>query len=375
MKKIKICFFINGFVNGGVESVIYNYIKYINKSQFEIQIISYDIIKDEKAYQKFLEENIKIHMVSFWKRDFIKCWKEVNRILENEQYDIMHAHMNDINWIPILQAYIKRVPIRITHSHMAYNKSELSVFRKVLFYVEKQIGKVFSNAQFACSMDALREVSDIKDDENYHTYIMKNAIETHDFLFSQNKREKVRSGVGLSDEVLIGHIGRFEKQKNHKFIIDVFLNFHNKYENSKLLLVGMGNLETEIKRMVQEKGIEKEVIFYGTTNKVCDLYNAIDIFVFPSLWEGLGIVCIEAQVNNLPVIVSSNIPIEVKISSNLRFLELKEDKWVDELLKTANEKKDRNDFEREQIENSGYDIQYEVKKLESKYIDLVMQMR
>lgn len=372
LDKIKICYFINGFVNGGVESVIYNYITHMDRKRFDIQIISWNVVKDVKAYQKFVAVGIKIYLITNWKRRFVRSWREVENILDIEKYDIIHVHVNDLNWIPLWQAFMCKIPVRISHSHMAYPMSELSIQRKILYFIERHLGGIVVTDYFACSYEALKLIVTRKKTKN--VYIMRNAIEINKFLFSPQKRRLLRRQLGIEDEIVVGHIGRFENQKNHKFLIETYYEFQLKYPHSRLLLIGNGKLKPEIIKLVEEKRIENNVIFYGTTNQVADLYNVMDIMVFPSLWEGLSLVCVEAEINGLSVLASSNVSVETQISSKLMFLnlDLGSRRWAEEMIQIIDSERiessrnSKNDFR-----NTGYDIEQEAKKLEQKYINLL----
>lgn len=373
MRKCKVCYVINGFINGGVETIIYGYIKNINKTKVDVILVSYDLIFDQKAYEKFRELGIKIYLISYWKTHFLKQCREMVVILKNEKVNIVHAHLNDLNWIPLMISKYCHVPVRISHSHMACN--ETSWLRKLLFWEEKNLIQMFATDYFACGQEASKMFCVKKSRVNEACYIMHNAIEVNAIMADSAERQtvqEIKDKLGLKDKFVVGHIGRFSEQKNHRFVINVFKEFNEKYENSRLLLIGTGELLKDIKKLVREKGIEDKVIFYGTSNQVGCLYETMDAILFPSLYEGLPVVCIEAQIVGIPLLVSDTVTSEVKINSNLKFLSLDEgiEKWCSELLLIANErKKQRLDYEF--IRNIGFDITTEAEKLQVKYEKLL----
>lgn len=167
---------------------------------------------------------------------------------------------------------------------------------------------------------------------------------------------------------MIGHVGRFVKTKNHEFLIEIFNEILKQKNNAKLLLIGDGNLKSLIEAKVKNLGIEKAVIFLGVRNDVADLYNVMDVFVFPSFYEGLGMVVIEAQVNGLSVVTSDGVSEETVVTDNIKFLSLQKvrDEWLDVIINA----------ERKEIENNkdglfkNFDIKNESKKLESLYIKI-----
>lgn len=168
---------------------------------------------------------------------------------------------------------------------------------------------------------------------------------------------------------MIGHVGRFVKTKNHEFLIEIFNEVLKQKSNAKLLLIGDGNLKSLIEAKVQNLGIEKAVIFLGVRNDVADLYNVMDVFVFPSFYEGLGMVVIEAQVNGLSVVTSEAVPKEAKITNNIKFLKLQQSKieWCDTILNV--ERNEVVDKENSFLKN--FNIKSESIKLENIYKNMV----
>ena len=160
--------------------------------------------------------------------------------------------------------------------------------------------------------------------EHIPFYIVTNGIDVQRFVYDEKKRKECRTALGVEEYVqLIGHVGRFDKQKNQQYLINVFEVIHQKHPNKKLLLVGDGEKIDMIRTAVKEKGLEKEVLFAGQHRDVSPYYCAMDVFVFPSLFEGLGIVAIEAQTAGLPVFASDTIPREAKITDTMTFVSLK----------------------------------------------------
>lgn len=378
MKKIKVCYFINGFSNGGAERSLYRYLSFMDLSKFEIHLIVYDNILDKKSIDEFFDLGIQIFIIPLWKKRFWKSCKKTIEIFRREQYDIIHAHMTDLNWLPLLLSLlvlpVKRT-IRISHSHMYYGNIRLPIQRRFLYQIEGILGRLVATHYFACSCDAGISLFGKNNVVKENVYIVRNALDIENFLFSYNTRQRYRGELNLGNSFVIGNIARFEKQKNHFFLIGLFEQFVKIYPNSKLLLVGCGSLEKSIRKLVHEKNLDDKVIFCGTTNQIDVIYQVMDVFVLPSLYEGLGIVCIEAQTAGLPVLSSSNIPEEAKITDLLRFLSIENgyDEWVEELLKYVN--RERKLVCMEDIQKAGYDIRLETKKLENKYISLLCQTR
>lgn len=199
--------------------------------------------------------------------------------------------------------------------------------------------------------------------------IINNAINIEKFKFNKEKREQLRKELGIENCFVIGHVGRFVKTKNHEFLIDVFNEVLKQRNNAKLLLIGDVNLKSLIEAKVKNLGIEKAVIFLGVRNDVADLYNAMDVFVLPSLYEGLPVVGVEAQTNGLPFICSDRVTNEILLTDNIRLLSLQQYKteWCDAILNA----------ERKKIANKkdsllkNFDIKSESKKLEALYLSFI----
>lgn len=378
MKKIKICYFINGFSNGGAERSLFRYLSFMDLSKFEIHLIVYDNIIDKKSLDEFFNLGIQIFIIPLWKKSFWKSCKKTTEIFRREQYDIIHAHMTDLNWLPLLLSLfvlpVKKT-VRISHSHMYYSNIRLSIQRRIIYKIEGGLGRLAATHYFACGRDAGISLFGKKNVVKGNVYIVRNALNIEEFLFSYDTRQKYRRKLNLDNSFVIGNIARFEKQKNHFFLLGLFEQFVKIYPNSKLLLIGCGSLEKRIRKLVHEKNLDDKVIFGGTTNQISLIYQIMDVFVLPSLYEGLSIVGIEAQIAGLPVLCSSNISEETKITDLLKFLSIENgyDEWVVELLSCANV--ERKQICMEDIQKTGYDIRLETKKLENKYISLFCQTR
>ena len=180
--------------------------------------------------------------------------------------------------------------------------------------------------------------------------------------------------MGIKNKFVVGHVGRFCYQKNHEFLIEVFKRVHDKDENSVLLLAGIGELQDDIKKKVSLFGLEDSVIFLGARNDIDRIYQAMDVFVLPSRYEGLGMVAIEAQASGLPVLASPKVPDEIKITNNVWFLPLNDNKdvWAKKVLGCRKISRDNTSVE---IERAGFDISREAKKLEEYYNNILVEYK
>ena len=229
---------------------------------------------------------------------------------------------------------------------------------------------MYANQFFACSELSGRWLFREKAFKNNKIKIINNAIDLEKFKFNKEIRNKIREKLDiLEDTLLIGHIGRFVTQKNHEFLIEVFNDIYKGRKNSKLILIGQGNLKKKIVKKVEELGLKDNVIFTGQINNVSDYYNAMDIFILPSLYEGLPVVGIEAQANGLLCEFSTDMTKETKVLNTTRFISLKEtpENWAKIILEDYKNFKRKDSFD-EMTENN-FNIIKEAKKLEEYYIE------
>lgn len=197
--------------------------------------------------------------------------------------------------------------------------------------------------------------------------IIKNSIEVENFLFDKERRETLRACLGLSDCFVIGHVGRFSRQKNHHFLLDIFSEIYKKDPTSRLLLIGDGILRGEIERIAIDRGLSDKIVFAGLTAKVGDYLSAMDTFVLPSKYEGLGMVLIEAQISGLRCFASKHvIPEEVDVTGLVKFIELNKpaEYWAENILSSKEYTRSSNV---QNINNAGYNVHLEAKKIQEWY--------
>ena len=350
---------------GGVEAVIMNYYRHIDKSK-----VQFDFVVHKNPLQSFADEaksmGAKVYEVTPYTQNIIKFTYEIYRIIKEGNYKIVHSNMNSLSGFPLLAAYFAGANVRILHNHTTDTKEE--GFRTTIKRMLRPFAKVFANQCWACSKLAGVWMYGKGAVKNNKVTIINNAIDLDKFAFNQEKRDELRKELGLEGKFVIGHVGRFMKQKNHEFLIDIFAEVVKQKENAVLLLVGEGQLMGLIKNKVNDLNLTDKVIFLGVRSDVADLYNVMDVFVFPSFYEGLGMVAVEAQVNGLPVIASTEVPEEAKVNENIIFVDLGivSEVWADKTLAISDEMRERNN---KSVITSGFDIRVESKKLESLYME------
>jgi glycosyltransferase involved in cell wall biosynthesis len=363
---IRITQIIGKWLGGGVESVVMNYYRHIDRSK-----IQFDFICDEDStnipYDEINSLGGKVILIPPYQK-VIKYHNELKKVLKDGNYKIVHSHINTLSVFSLWAAKSAGVPVRIAHSHSTTNKKEKK--KNLMKQVLKHFSKVFATDYMCCSELAGRWLFGDKEYDRGNVYLLNNAIDLDKFKYDENIRKEKRKELNISDDTLvIGHVGRFVEQKNHRFLIDIFNEVHKERKNSILLLAGQGPLVEEIHEKVNELGLNESVRFLGQRKDIDKLYQAMDLFLFPSLYEGLGMVAVEAQVSGLPCVVSTEIPEIAKVTEKITFvnLENKIETWTEIIFKYIKNINRKNINFTDGIKK--YDIIKEATKLEKKYLN------
>lgn len=360
MKKI---LHVNTTLNiGGIENFLLNVYKNINKSKYEFIFLCY---KNEKFdYEEELKKlGAKIIKISDPKKvSTIKHMKEIIKVIKTEKVDIVHCHTYFDSGVVLLAARIAKVKCRIAHSHTTEGQNKVTLFRKVKWQIARGLIKLNSTVNLACSKEA-----GIALFPHSHFKVITNGFDTSKFKYSSSTRKKIRDKYDIKNsDILIGHVGRLEEAKNHLFMLDLMQEMIKEDRNYKLMLVGGGSYDQKIKERIRQNHLEKQVILVGSVMNSSDYYNAFDCFLFPSIYEGLGISLIEAEVNGLPCIASTNVPKESKLCSNVYFKDLKDgiENWKEFIINCPKKREKDNEVI---ISKSMYDIRRTVTELEKIY--------
>ena len=362
---IRIAQIIGKWLGGGVESVVMNYYRHIDRTK-----IQFDFICDEDStnipYDEIKKLGGKIILVPPYQKVF-EYQKDLIKIFKDNNYKIVHSHLNTLSVFPLRAAKKAGVPVRIAHSHSTTNKKEWK--KNLVKQVLRPFSKVYATNYMCCSELAGRWLFGNKEYDKGNVYLLNNAIDLDKFKYDEKIRKEKRKELNIKDDTLvIGHIGRFVEQKNHKFLIDIFNEVHKQNNNSLLILVGQGPLMEEIKEKVKKLGLEDCVKFLGQRNDVNELYQVFDVFCLPSLYEGLPVVGIEAQATGLLCVLSDDMTKETKVLNETEFLSLKQsaDIWAKIILNKQLILLDKNNTAKKKIA-VGYDINNESFKLEKIY--------
>lgn len=360
-KNIKVVHIVSGINFGGVENVVHNYYNNMDDSMFENIIISHSKINKDNS-KIFNKEKFKFYEVVSKRENLLKNYKQIKKIIKQEKPDIVHVHMGESSFIALIAAKNCGVRIRICHAHTKENLSNLK--GRIL----KLLCNLFANNYMACSKDACKNLF-FKKNQRKCT-ILNNAINLKEFDYNEKARKEIRKKYDIEKKHIIGHVGRLSIDKNHRKLINVFKELLKKDKNAVLMLIGDGEYKDEVLKMT--KDIKDSVIFVGTTKNIANYYNAFDVFVFPSLKEGLGMAVIEAQISGLQCLVSDTVPSEVKQTELIKFISLKENDeiWANEIISALKEK--RRSYLKE-LKNSDYDIEKEAQCLSNIYNDLYIK--
>lgn len=365
---IRVLHSVSNMDRAGIETMIMNYYRHVdrNKVQFDFlcnksKIGAYD--EEIQSMGGRIFRTPGLNPIKWFKYE-----KMVRNLLkENLEIKVVHSHNGAFSLQAQLAAKKSNIKNRIVHVHGTKIDFNLKLPLKLLY---KQFLKLTSNYYWGCGKEAVRYYFGDKIIKENKFRVIKNAIEVDKFLYSEEKRNKLRKEYDLDNKFVIGNVARFMKQKNHTFILDLFKVILSKNQKAVLILLGDGELQEDMKAKAKELGIEKSVMFMGNVDNVNEMYQAMDVFLLPSLFEGLPVVGIEAQASGLKCIMSDTITDEVAVTNNIKFLNLKNDsleKWADEIL--SNETYERKDMSKEII-NAGYSIEVEAKKLQDIYLKM-----
>ena len=321
---------------GGAENFLMNVYRKIDRTkvQFDFVVHKQGVFDDE--IKKLGGEIYYIKPLQ--KVGPIKYRKELKEIFDSKKYRIVHSQIDQVSGFILKVAYQCGIPVRIAHSHSSKNSNSF-VGKIYKSYLQKKINK-YSTKRYACSDKAGKWLY-----KRANFEIINNGIDIDKFIFNVNERKSLRKQYNIDASTLvIGHVGRFMEAKNHDYLIDIFNDYNkNVNSNSVLLLIGSGELKEKIILKVNKLSLNKNVIFLEGLTDVYRYYNMMDIFVFPSIYEGLPLTLIEAQVNGLKCLISKNVTKECKITENCEFLDINcsSNIWTNKIIKSENRKIDK----------------------------------
>lgn len=366
-EKIKILQVTGSLRIGGMENVAMNIIRYIDRDKYDVRYVVYgDSIGEYEAEVKSLGG--EVYHISYPHEGIIKYYNNLKKIIKTTgPYKVVHSHNLFPTGMVMLAAKRCNVPIRIAHSHTNRNDKDINLYRHIYQWLMRILIRKNATEWFACSKRA--GIYLFGDNFLKTGFVMQNGVDTNKFIISNEIREKLLKDFGITTEKVVGHIGRFIEVKNHEFLLSVFAKaLKNNNKNLKLLLVGDGPLRENIQLKAQHLGIEDNVIFAGMRNDIPELLSIMDVYVLPSLYEGVSVSLIEAQAAGVPFVVSKNAySDESKVTDYGVQLGLNEpvDKWTNSIIEQISRGKLAN--AREIIKNKGYDVESIIRNVQSNY--------
>lgn len=354
---------------GGAETMVMNYYRHIDRTKVQFDFLVHR--EQRGAYDDEIERmGGRIYrMCPIYPQNFSRYKRDLRTFFRaHPEYKIIHSHMSELGYFAFREAKRQGVPVRICHAHNAPHGFDVKMIMRT--YFKKRMMPYLTHL-FMCGEESGKWLYGEKNKSRF--IMLNNAIDAALYSFDTSKREKMRQQFGLTDELVVGHVGRFNPQKNHPFLLDVFAALLKKESDAVLLLVGGGDDMPQIQAKAEALGIAEHVRFLGVRSDVADLMQAMDVFVFPSLYEGLPVTMVEAQASGLPCIISDKVPPECILTEglvNIMPLSASPEAWAEKILaKRAIPRTDR----RAEIAAHGFDISTEAVKLQEFYLEAYEQ--
>ena len=318
---------VNNMHRAGLETMLMNYYRNIDRTRVQFDFLTHRPFRSDyddeiealggKIYYapRLVPQNYPAYFS--YMKDFFA---------EHPEYKIVHSHIDSMSYLPLRAAKRAGVPVRIAHSHST--GIDLDFKYPLKQYFRYSLNKVTTHP-FACGEEAGKFLF-----RGREFVKIPNAVDAAQFYYDEAVRCRKREELGLADRLVVGHVGRMSYPKNHTFLLNVFAELWKRRPDASLILVGTGEKEAELKKKASELGIATDVHFLGSRSDVHELYQAMDIFVLPSHFEGIPLVGIEAQFAGLPCLFSEGVPREVCFRESCHFRKLSDpvSAWVEDIL-------------------------------------------
>lgn len=336
MEDRHICIVCETWESGGIEGFLCNVLLHMDRRGLRIDIVAVKLLESVFT-EPLTEAGVRFIELSGDLYRLCANYRLFRQLLREEKYDVVHLNAfqgMSLNYLKL--AAEEGVPVRIAHSHnTALRRSSTRGIKLLIHTACKRLFVKYPTEYWACSARAAQFLFPPHIKSSRRFQIIKNGVDIERFRRNQTEREQVRSSLGIKKgQLVIGHVGRLCYQKNQSFLIDIFAEIKKRCAGCVLLLVGDGKDKQTLETQVERLGLQGQAIFYGTTDQIEKLFWAMDVFVFPSHFEGFGIVLMEAQAAGLPVICSDRIPEEARFlpSTVAMPLESGTEKWAEQIL-------------------------------------------
>ena len=354
--------------SGGKRNLIMEYYRHIDRTR-----VQFDFICDSNSNGIPKEEIEKlggrIYIVPPY-RKILPHFRETFKILKENKYQIMHAYDNTLNLFPMIAGWLAGVKVRISESISKGDKTEKKTLIK---YALRPFSHWFATNYMANSIDCGKWQFGKRTYEKGEIAIFKSVINAEENAFDEELRNDTRRKFGWDNKVVYGFIGRYVEQKNPIFLLDIFKEISSKQDNANLVIIGFGELEKSMMKRIEEYGLSEKVVNLGRRDDIKQFYNAFDVFILPSLYEGMPVVGVEAQCCGLPVFFSKNVTDETTVCDLAHYIDLKVSpkEWADEIIDVAKQNiPNRKSYAKEAKEN-GFDSESEAMRLQAFYYKLL----
>lgn len=361
---IRILQCVNNMHRAGLETVLMNYYRHIDRDKIQFDFLMHRAERSD--YDDEIESlGGRIYRAPrLYPQNYPAYFIYMSRFFrEHPEYRIVHSHIDAMSYLPLLAAKRAGVPVRIAHSHSAGIDRDFKYPLKLVF---RSLLPSVCNYRVACG----RKAGDFLFGAGEYA-VVPNAINAETFVYSEALRVEKRRELGVEDAFVIGHVGRFSAVKNHEFLLKTFASISDILPEARLILAGSGETEQKTKTQADKLGLISRIHFLGSRDDVQELYQAMDVFVMPSFFEGVPGGAIEAQFAGLPCLLSDRISEEVAFTDSCRFLPLERgaDAWAQEIIAVAGANRDR-----KAVECPCYDIRKAACSLEEYYSQLGMEL-
>lgn len=355
---------------GGAETMVMNYYRKIDRSKIQFDFL---VHREEKGvYEEEIERlGGRIYRMSpLYPQNFGVYKKRIREFLKNHpEYRIIHSHMSELGYFVFKEAKRQHIPTIICHAHSAPKSKNLKM--AVRFYFKHKMLPYITH-MFTCGDEAGIWLYGRKNKKKFIQ--LNNAIDTEKYIYDKKTENIVREELGLGEAFVVGHVGRFCAAKNHKQLIDIFEQIVKMRNNSKLVLVGEGTLQEEIEQRVKEKKLEDKVLFLGERSDVNRILQALDVFVFPSFYEGLSVAIIEAQTAGVQCFISDSIPDQCIITDSVKTFSLNENNQKIAKFIIENNSNFTKKVMYKEIAEAGFDINENALKLQNFYLGVYQEI-
>lgn len=344
-KPIRVLHIFGALNPGGVELLVMNIYRCIDREK-----VQFDFALTEGKKSFFDDEVLSLGGRIFYFDKSKSMMSNLSQILATKgPFKVMHSHLYFYSGAILSNAKRHGVPIRIAHAHNTSFGQVYTLKRRAYEWLMRKL--ILQNATdlLGCSTDACKFVFGDGCMNDPRCSVMYNGFDVDAFAYNKCNGDAIRKQYGIEDKLVVGHVGRFEEQKNHTQLVEQFAAIKKRREDAVLLCVGRGSLMAEIRAKCEKLGVSDSVIFAGAQKDTPSYYSAMDVFLFPSLYEGLGSVLIEAQANGLHVVTSKTVvPGDIDVTGNATFVPLKApaDAWAEAVLAAANRSTDNTENEK-----------------------------